>query len=214
MKHSTGRLATVAVALFWFTTGAHADPSWSFSWERGPATIDADSPGTGGISLAPFAVGTKTGSQFIQGLTFTTFSSAATTAPDHFTNAAYFLTLNLTDLSSNATGSVTFNGQFNGDLTATTADLQHQYTSPLVQKITLGNYDYKVTIGANPQLSAPNSTLVTTLGAQVDVSLHPSGGETGGNLASTPEPSTLLLVGLAAPFLGVRWARRNRMMRR
>lgn len=121
MTHSTGRLAAVAVALVFSTAGvARADPSWSYSWERGPATIDADRPGTGGISLAPFAVGTMTGSHFIDGSTFTTFSSAGTT-PDHFTDAAYFLTLHLTDLVSGASDSVTFTGKFNGELTATSS---------------------------------------------------------------------------------------------
>jgi hypothetical protein len=218
MMHSTGRLAAVAVALFWFTTGnAQADPSWSYSWERGPATIDSDSPGTGGVSLAPFAVGSKTGSQFINGLTFTTFSSATTT-PDHFTNAIYFLTLHLTDLGSGATGSVTFDGKFNGDLTATAASLTQTYTSPLSETITLGANDYKVTVGPSPVLSAPNSTVVTTLGAQVDVSAHTSAGGSGdgsggaggsGGVAATPEPASLVLAGLAAPLLGWSWKRRR-----
>lgn len=66
-----------------------------------------------------------------------------------------------------------------------------------------------VTIGLDPVLSAPNSTVVTTLGAQVDVSLRGEE-QRPGTVASTPEPSTLLLVGLAAPLLGLHWVLRKR----
>ncbi len=209
MTHSTGRFALAAVALVLSTSGVgRAEPSWSYTWERGPAVIAADQPGTGGISLAPFATATVTGSRFIQASTFTTFSSAST-EPDHFTHGAYFLTLHLTDLTSRATDAVTFRGEFDGALTATSSSLAHTFTGALSQTVTLGDYDYKVTIGLDPVLPAPDSTVVTTLGAQVDVSAH-DGGQHPGNIVSTPEPPTCLLALLAVPVLALGWRKGKR----
>ena len=91
---------------------------WTYSWSRSPIAVPADAGGTGGISMTNEPVNHAVNSSDIVGTELRTFSAAPLTTPDTFTNAAFSLTLTLTDDNSHQTTSMTFNGVFNGQLTA------------------------------------------------------------------------------------------------
>ena len=119
---------------------------WSYAWNAHPVVIDADplGPGsrpTGGITLTPGAISITGGTPGVAlgnanivavNLTAFTFSPSPDGKPYHFTNSPYHLGVTLTDVASNASGTLTFAGVFNGTLTDSMVDLYHpvQFAHP------------------------------------------------------------------------------------
>jgi hypothetical protein len=172
--------------------------NWTYSWTRSPNVVTADGSGTGKIFLTPVS-GSALGTSDIGAVTISTSSSASAGNPDTFTAKGYGLTVNLTDVASHATGSLTFTGNLNGTLSANSSNLTTTFNSPLVQTIVLGNNSYTVSLNVPP---GPSSTL-GGIGAHVVV------GPTKVN--NTPEPSSLILAGLGTPLLlRAAWRRRQR----
>ncbi len=94
---------------------------WSYEWNTHPIVCNADSPGpsgspAGGIHLTPGAItitghphGIAWGSGNIVAVNLTTFSfSPNPDGPARFTNTPYQLAVKLTDVDSNASGSLHF----------------------------------------------------------------------------------------------------------
>src|SRR5262245_55755833 len=113
MKRSTTLLATVAMLAFAAAAPAAAI-EWGYSVDRDRPAVEADVPGTGGVTLTNELFRPVTGDSAIVLTSMTTFSSASFDKPDAFTNAQFTLTLSLTDVASGATGTVSFTGMFNG----------------------------------------------------------------------------------------------------
>jgi hypothetical protein len=218
MKCWLGRFLATLLLLFWVGGTARADlmVPWTYTWSRNPLSVAADNDGTGGVSLtlSPLAAGTNlTGDNEIKAVSLSTFSSAPTGTVDTFSSSPYSLTVHLTDLNSGATGALTFSGQFNGTLSATTASISNTFLSPSSQSIVLGQDDYTVTLNSYLAPNQPNSTTFGYI--QADVTITPATGSTNtgngntgnsGGVQAVPEPSTLLLAGLALPA-GLAWWR-------
>jgi len=120
----------------------------------------------------------------------------------------YQLSLTLRDQASGASGSLTFNGYFSGDLTLNSFGntLTNNFVGPTTQSLKLGSNLYSVTIGpvVLPQTFVGASGWSTDGSISASISVQPV-------TSATPEPSSLLLACLAVPPLGLaRWLRRRR----
>ena len=208
MKRSTF-LFTSAVALLISMGGSlRADfISWTYSWQRDPISVAADSPGTGGVSLTSEALPKNAvGSSDIVATNLRIFSSASADAPDQLvTGGAYTLSLTLTDDASGTAGTLTFTGKLSGTFSSNNSLITNVFNSPTVQSLTLGGNTYTVTIGPYSPPGPPTASNAGSIAAHVDV----VAGDTIG-VQDVPEPSTMLLAGLGGlSFLGAAWRKRR-----
>jgi hypothetical protein len=220
---SRGLLATLLVLL---TAGGyvHADTMtpWTYSWSRNPISVPSDNLGTGGISmtLAPLAPGTNmTGDSDIVVVNLSTFSSAPAGTMDTFTKSPYSLSLHLTDLNSNQSGDLLFNGVFDGKLSPTSSQITTTFLDPIAQKLVLGGHAYTVSLNSYVPPGLPDATVFGSIGAHIGISDVNSGGGSGGGGGgagdpagtgsgpqTVPEPTTLFLASLSLPA-GLLWWR-------
>jgi hypothetical protein len=191
------RWAALAAALWAASAGAaRAEPQWGFEWEPGSQVLPT---ATGGVTFTAEPAGTAQGNQELLLTHISTFASPASTG-EVVSNAAYHFTLTLTDLASGKSGTFSFGGQLSGTFTATTAALTNVFIGPTEGKFRLGDNQYLVTIGPYRGPGGPGKN--GTITAYIEV--KPTGAH------SLPEPSSLLLAGLAAPLWALRrWRRRG-----
>jgi hypothetical protein len=206
MTQLSGRLLPIAAALLLFgASQARAEyMNWSYHWSISPGPVL--SSGTGGVALAlnPDGAGAST----IPAASVTT-TSAATTTPDNF-NAGYDLTLALKDNQTNVTDNLTYHGTIKGTLTSTGSELTNTFSEPTTQQVFISGHTYIVTIAPTfVALGAPGAT-ATLISANVSV-LDGQGGVP--VVQSVPEPSTMLLAGLAMSSLLGASAWRSRALR-
>ena len=210
-------LFTATLALLGFAgTSARADfISWSYNWGSTPLSVSADGASTGGISLSTPS-GNVTGSSDIIAANLTTFSSALPGTLDTFTSKPYSLNLTLTDGPSGASGTLAFNGAFSGTLSPTSAHITNAFSDPTTQKLHLGNDTFLVTIGPYSAPGIPGSTNLGSIGAHVEVTPDsvpvttpappppppPPPTSPPPVIDQAPEPTALVLAGLALPVLG------------
>jgi hypothetical protein len=200
-KHSLPPCAGIAFALLLLVNApARADfIQWAYNWEPSATKVVADGGGTGYLALTDEPSKAASGSSNTVVTNFRAFSTAPTSTPDTFTHANYTFTLHLQDTASNATGNVTFSGFFSGGLTTNNANIKLNPTSPMTQQVTLGSNVYTVTLGNYSPPGPPGAANAGSLNAIITAA--PSNG--GGTISSSPEPSSLLLAGLAVPCLGL-----------
>jgi hypothetical protein len=217
MQRLYSRLALTPFALLFLATGAaRADLiGWSYDWGRTPLAVSADGSGTGAINLATSPGTPIVGDSNIIAVNLTTASSATDTTPDTFTNKAYSLTLTLTDGPSQATGQVTFNGHFDGTLSATNASIKNTFDGDTTKTLRIGNDFFTVTIGPYTPPGAPNASLTGSISAFVSVNQGPVVEPPVPIPAEqAPEPSTLVLAALALPLWGLARRRGGRLTSR
>src|SRR5690349_14898583 len=98
MKRSTLLCSAALALVLSLGSSARADfISWTYSWQRDPISIAADTPGTGGVSLTNEATPKNAvGSSDIVATNLRIFSSATADVPDKLvTSGAYTLSLTL-----------------------------------------------------------------------------------------------------------------------
>jgi hypothetical protein len=208
-------LGAALAALLLGGAAARADqlPSYSYSWDQTPTSIASDGAGTGSISVS-VGSGTAAGTSTIVAANLSAISSQAAPAADTYTNKAYTLTLSLTDTASGQSASMVFHGVLNGTMNTTAANLKNSWAGASTLNAALGGWNYSVHV-LDPVLPEPaGGILQGTISALVKVTpAHAvdgsGGGGTGGNgggpdgpasSANSPEPSALVLAGLALPL--------------
>jgi hypothetical protein len=179
---------------------------WGYNWSPSATKIDADGGGTGYLGITNETSKTAAGSSNTVITNIRAFSTAPSSAPDVFTHAGFTFTLQLQDLASQQTGSVSFSGFFSGALTANNANIKANFTSPTTETLTLGGNTYTVALGTYSPPGPPGAVNAGSLNATVTV----TPGTGGGHTSSTPEPSTLVLISFAFPCLGLTGWRRRR----
>jgi hypothetical protein len=206
MRHpNTLFLATLAIGLVGAEAARAEFISWSYSWTGVPAVITSDNNGTGQIVLQGQSgqPTTQLNSPLVGPAVLATFSSQApANNPDHFTDKTFTLSLTLTDGSSGAQGTLNFTGFFQGTLSKTTNHVMTTVNRPLAQFLLLGQHMYAVVL--SPLVIPPRGGLPEIFEAAIDVS----------NVATSPEPSTLVLASATLPFLALAlWRRRPAVFR-
>ncbi len=164
--------------------------SWSYSWSNSPGVIEADTPGTGSISLTNESLHNVQGNSNIVATNLRTSSTAPDSNPAMFTNKSYSLVLTLVDNASGQSGTLTFKGALNGTVSQNNSNLQNTFLGALTQKLVLGNNLYTVTMGTYTPPGPPDSANAGSISSYANVNVV--------HLVATPEPSTwiLSLVGL------------------
>lgn len=186
------------------TAQAHADPIlWNYNWSSSPGVVYSDNSATSYITLTNSQIQAAAGNSDVVATNLRTYSDATAAAPATFTAKAYTLSLTIQDVTSGHSGTVTFTGQFNGTLTALSALIQNTFTGPTTQTLVLGNDQYVVTIGPYAPPGPASGTSTGAISAFAQVSVKPV------TIQDVPEPSTLILMGCAAPLAGLAlWRRR------
>ncbi len=231
MKCWSGRMLATLLVLLGVGGAAHADQiPWTYSWSRNPISVAADNSGTGGVSLTLVPmVGTNMvgDSAGITAVTLSTFSSAPTGTVDTFTNAQFSLGIHLTDVNSGDSGDLSFTGMFNGTLSPTVSQITTTFQDATSKSITLGQNKYTVAFASDKAPGLPDATSfgdivygVSITGASTTTG-NPGTGDTGnnnpgnggGSVQDVPEPSTMLILGIALPA-GLAWWRTRGTRRR
>jgi hypothetical protein len=204
MKSRSAVLLAMLALSLGLTRPARADfTDWTYTVSRDPVSI-LSSSGNSGVSLAVDAGGAAKSS--ITAVVLTTFSSSQTSDP---VNGSYSVSLNITDGQNNS-GSVTFTGALNGSLSNSSTNLTNGFTSNTTQTVTIGSHKYTVTADYTAP-GAPGSGKTGSITFSVSVADASNGGGNGnGGGSQAPEPSTLVLAGLAVPVCLGAWMRRNR----
>jgi len=215
-------LATAVVVLPWLTAArVQAD---MIQWTASASVVVAN--GSGGIMSNSYP-GVSGSNVTISTSGLSTTGTNAETVSVVYLNAGYIgnlgsidsdfggpssyyqLNLTLRDQASGASGTLTFNGYFGGDLYLTPGGgntLTNNFVGPTTESLKLGSNLYTVTIGPTvvPQvfMGTPDWSNAGSISASISVQPVTS---------ATPEPSSLLLACLAVPPLGLaRWLRRRR----
>jgi hypothetical protein len=163
----------------------HADPiQWSYQWSNSPAEVKATT-GTGYISLTDETLHTVIGDTDLVATDLQAHSTAPVAQPDVFTAQGYSLNLYLQD-SSGANDTLTFTGQFDGTLTASSSNIANTFTGQTTQSVTLGDHLYTVTISSYTPPGPTGEGSTGSIGAHAEVSVQTI-------IASLPEPGSLML---------------------
>jgi hypothetical protein len=225
MKRLWACILAVPIVLL-ATTASHVRAdfmNWSYTTNAVPPVLTS---GTGSVQLTGITDGKAAASIPILGIQD---SSAATPGnPDHF-NSAFKVALQITDNSTNASGTLNLSGTVSGNLTATSSSAVASFSGP--SSLTLGGHVYTV---STPSLNLANSgTPQQTLMANISVADAPTGGPPttptpppppppggpsgpggGGGVNAAPEPASLVLGGLGWSLLGIGgWWKRRRPSR-
>jgi len=219
-----GNVRATAGPIFWDNPIA-----WSYQVEPSRTTIPADwgplplmgshgapilwppFPGPSSLHLSDGGLQQAAGSSDIIAARVWADSNAPAWWRAHFTNAAYRLSLILTDEASGKSGVVTFKGLFNGTLWRNGANISNRFIGARSQTLILGLDVFTVTIG--PYLApGPHGWWDSgAIGAHVDVhflepppwGLKAGAVQSGSAPVQSPEPSSLALAGMGLSALGL-----------
>jgi hypothetical protein len=174
--------------------------NWSYNWSRLPEdVVSADANGTSKLSLTDESLGRATDSSDIVATNIRTSSTAPRATPNKFQEAAYTLTLRLTDDTTAESGTLTFRGVFNGTLSSSSADIDTTFLGPISQEVVLGGNKYIVTLDAYSPPGPPGINNAGSIGASVQVIAAEDPPPPPND---APEPSTVLLSCLGLSCLG------------
>jgi hypothetical protein len=208
-KHSLQLSAGIALTLLVLAdTSARADLiSWGYNWEPSSTKVVANGGGSGYLAVTDEPANTAAGSSNTVVTNIHAVSTAPYNTPDMFSHTAISFVLQLKDIPSKATATVTFTGYFSGMITGNSSNIQLTITSPKTDTVTLGGNTYSVAIGNYTPPGPSGATNAGSLNAFVTVTPGNGGG---GVVSGVPEPSTAMLAGLALPCLGwFQWRKRR-----
>jgi len=155
----------------------------------------------------------------------TTSSGAELSSPDSFSNVPFNLSVTLTDINATSSasltaiksGAVNFAGLFNATQVSKASMLpgNNSWTTPVVGDVVLGSDDtgwrkYEVTIASFTPPGQPGGAPGSIL-AVVNITPSDGPGGSGNPPPDAPEPTSLLLAGLALPALLLARRRRNKV---
>jgi len=206
MKRSLPLFASTL--LFFAGTSVRADPiAWTYNFTPSVNSLAADPPGTGGVSLTNEPTKNAINSSDVVITNLKDFSTAPAANPDKLsTGGAYAVTLVLTDSLSGEHATLTFTGKLSGTFSANNSNITNAFTGQTTQTVTLGKYDYTVSMVAYTPPGPPSASNSGSMSAHVNVAPSSTGG------ATTPEPSTMVLSFLGLSFAGAAgWRKRRRV---
>jgi len=209
-------LSLLALAVVLVANGtASADPSppsWTYQWTPSPAAITGDPPFSGGVTFTTMAAPiTAAGTSDIVATNLLLFGSATAANPDHFTDGGgYSLTVHIVDVASGQDGFATFAGKLTGTFSAQSSNLTNDIldtvANPQTQVLFLGDNKYTVTMPDN-YYSPPGPVGLGSLGS-IGARVVVEGSD--GQVAETPEPTSLLLSCMGLTLAGAAAWRKRR----
>jgi hypothetical protein len=178
-------------------SGARADLiAWSYQGYGSPV-VTADNTSMTGVNFNYDPRTSVIGDSALAVANLWTFSQTQPPSADTLTHAGYTLALNLTDGASGKSGTVSFQGELNGTISAKSALLTNAFMGGLAQSVLLGSNLYTVTLGSFAPPGPPTANNAGSISAVITV--HPN---------TVPEPSALVLAALGLGGLGfVSWRR-------
>jgi hypothetical protein len=190
-------LSSLSALLLFGAAQARADYlyHWSITPNSGVIT-SAGNTGSVTVTVAPDPVTPVSGdTSFLAATIGVTHSPNPTSATDSY-NLTYQLQMTVTDTSTNKTSNpITFDASLNGTVTASTSNLTNTFVDPS-QYVTVSGQKYTVTL--TPTLIASVPLLSNAPAAEINASVTVGTA----TVASTPEPSTLVLAGVASSLFG------------
>jgi hypothetical protein len=193
---------------------------WTYSFTSSVASVSADPPGHGSVTLTSQSspvdkmgsvIPNTTGSSGsdVNGISLRTTTSATDAKPDTVASGNYTVSMKLTDFVSGNSTTFSFSGKMHGTFSVSNSHIENDWMGTkdpgtgAVFQANLGNYQYVVTVAkfAGPDIpSATNPGVI-----QVHVETFTLG------VAQVPEPSSVVLSCLGLAFLGaVSWRKRRR----
>jgi hypothetical protein len=136
----------------------------------------------------------------------TTTSNASPKSPATFTNQYWTVDLLITDNASGKSSNFAFAGLLTGQLSSMSSTFTNTFLGMQPLTATIGSNVYTVTLASFSPPGPPTSANRGSISA--DVTVTPGSGQTIQGGASTPEPSTMVLAGLAVVGFVARWRRR------
>jgi hypothetical protein len=204
MQYTASRTFALAVAvcLGWGSL-ARADYIAQFNFTPDKTDIFAtNDPTLGKITLSNESPSKAEGNTTLIATNITT-SAAPTTHflgnPAVFKDAAFTLTLFITDFKSGKSDQMYFSGKFDGKLSQGAAQIFETPTTPTTVAKQIGDRIYTVTVGPYVPPGNPTSGTVGSLGAVATI-----------KVSAVPEPSSMVLAAFGAMTVGGWWFRRRR----
>jgi hypothetical protein len=199
-------IAPVAALLLFTASQAHAELiSWKYNWGPGALSIPADGGTGGNVAVTNEPTNSAVGSSDVVATNLRTISSAAPAMPDTLTkNGAYSLSIQIWDVASNTSGTLTFTGKLGGTFSNSNANVTNKFTGMLTQVLTLGGNTFTVAIGPYTPPGPPSASNAGSIAAHVDV-------EGGIHVTGVPEPSTMGLAIFGLTTVGAGWWRKRRL---
>jgi hypothetical protein len=187
---------------------------WQYNWAPGAPSVSSNNSPVGVVTFTNELPTFATGSSDIVATNLRVASTLPASTPNTLgANANYTLTLNLTMVENGTpySGSHTFHGRLSNTFSAESANVKNEFlpganTHWVFQ---LGSYDFTVDLNAYTPPGPPNQVQTGSISAHVEVTLH----DDGGVITETPEPSSMVLGGLALTFLGGAAWRKRRQQR-
>jgi hypothetical protein len=227
MQRTALLTAAAAACLALTAPAARADSiPWAYDWSKSTNSVAGNAGNTGGVSFTSFS-GVLAGDQSVHATTIAAFISQSAKKADTYSGQAYHMVLDLTDKASSQSGEVTFTGHLFGSVSLTGgASLTNTFDSPLTQALKLGGNLYTVTIGPFIAPKVVNAGSDGRIDASVNVASAGSApppppaepappapparpAPPAPRVDSTPEPSGLVLAGLALGIGGAAWWKRR-----
>jgi hypothetical protein len=215
MAKISGRLLATALAV-WLAGASAARAEfmgWTYSFDDSGLTINPNggqASGSVGVALPPGGTATSTIPNVILAASTTALGTPASPA-DQYVNAAYFVTVTITDPTANKSHDFTFHGMLNGSATTGNFQITNAFDASS-QDSTLAGHNYHVTVGSFA-LSPTTGAGSIAFAVQVnDPTVQGGGGSPPPPPppSSAPEPASILLACLALPALGLRAWKRKR----
>jgi hypothetical protein len=233
MNHPSARLAALLMTVGLFGVGqTRADyTNWSYQWTSSPNPLAFSSSSTNsGINFSgantPWTAMTSNTPNGVSPINISTNSSSGTA--ESFSGANYSLFLTIKDNPSGQTETLKYNGSLTGSVDSKSSTLMDTVSldPSTPSSFSLGGHSFNVVMTAKPSdfsIGAPGATSTLQPLVTVDAAGTNTGGNgnsggntnTGGGVTQTvPEPSALLLAGLACASCGLGGWRRLRQRAR
>jgi hypothetical protein len=210
MKRSLLAIALAAGLLSLGGTPAWAVPTttqvaWTYNFTPSQSFVNSNS-GSGTVSFTnePTKSATNTSDVVVTNLRVS--STASPTSPDTLNNAAWKVSLVLTDSASGKSATFTFTGQLNGTFSSSNSNITNTFTGKTSYTVQLGNNNFTVSLVGYTPPGPPTASNAGSISAYVQVNPRISGNP-------SPEPSTLVLSCLGLGFAGfASWRKRRRSL--
>ncbi len=186
---------------------ARAGVQWTAAFSTDKPNIISLS-GENQLVINPQPLATGTGNATVSAFELSV-KSPFVGSSDSFTAQNYSLNLTLTDVASNLSKTLQFSGNLTGTITPSSAQLTNAFNAGQTEyAFDLGGDHYDVTIG--PFTPQSGNGQAGRFDAMISASANESPPPTNPPPLSTPEPSTMVLVGMAAACLGgSMWRKRS-----